>query len=76
VISVRAAVESDAGYGRAVLWVLRDNPPARRFYEKCGWEWRGATGGWAPDGEVDVAEVRYEITFDPPSAQAPLSARR
>jgi hypothetical protein len=40
VISVRAAVESDAGYGRAVLWVLRDNPPARRFYEKCGWEWR------------------------------------
>jgi GNAT superfamily N-acetyltransferase len=29
------------GFARAVLWVLRDNPRARRFYEKSGW---AATG--------------------------------
>jgi GNAT superfamily N-acetyltransferase len=26
-----------AGFGEAVLWVLRDNPRARAFYEKSGW---------------------------------------
>lgn len=28
---------SDAGYAEAILWVLRDNPRARRFYENAGW---------------------------------------
>ncbi len=27
----------DLGYAEAVLWVLRDNPRARRFYENAGW---------------------------------------
>jgi GNAT superfamily N-acetyltransferase len=66
----------DTGYERAVLWVLRDNPRARRFYEKCGWSSRGATSGWAPPGEVEVPEVRYEITVDVRSAQAPTGSRR
>jgi ribosomal protein S18 acetylase RimI-like enzyme len=46
--------------GDAVLWVLDDNPRARRFYER---------EGWALDGErkedeylgLRVAEVRYRI---------------
>ena len=46
--------------GDAVLWVLEDNPRARRFYER---------EGWALDGErkedeylgLRVAEVRYRI---------------
>ena len=29
------------GFPRAVLWVLRDNPRARRFYERAGWELTG-----------------------------------
>jgi GNAT superfamily N-acetyltransferase len=28
---------ADSGYTEAVLWVLRDNPRARRFYENAGW---------------------------------------
>lgn len=27
----------DMGYAEAVLWVLRDNPRARQFYENAGW---------------------------------------
>lgn len=27
-----------AGYRSAVLWVLKDNPRARGFYEKAGWQ--------------------------------------
>jgi RimJ/RimL family protein N-acetyltransferase len=46
--------------GDAVLWVLDDNPRARRFYER---------EGWTLDGErkedeylgLRVAEVRYRI---------------
>ena len=48
--------------GDAVLWVLEDNPRARRFYER---------EGWALDGEhkeddylgLRVREVRYRIAL-------------
>ena len=51
-----------ADYGAALLWVLEDNPRARRFYERAG---------WAPDGVrkaeerfgVRAAEVRYRKDF-------------
>jgi ribosomal protein S18 acetylase RimI-like enzyme len=50
--------------GDAVLWVLDDNPRARRFYER---------EGWTLDGErkedeylgLRVAEVRYRIALEP-----------
>ena len=48
-----------AGNEEAVLWVLEDNPRARRFYEREGWR---ADGG--REGEhlgVRTAEVRYRI---------------
>jgi GNAT superfamily N-acetyltransferase len=32
----------EQGYARAFLWVLDDNPRARRFYEIAGWRWDGA----------------------------------
>src|SRR5439155_23013233 len=46
------------GHRDAILWVLDDNPRARRFYE---------IAGWLPDGSArqirlfgfDIAEVRY-----------------
>jgi ribosomal protein S18 acetylase RimI-like enzyme len=57
-----AAMQARTG-GDAVLWVLEDNPRARRFYER---------EGWALDGErkeddylgLRVAEVRYRIALD------------
>jgi GNAT superfamily N-acetyltransferase len=33
----------NAGFTRATLWVLEANERARRFYEKAGWTWDGAT---------------------------------
>ena len=48
----------DAGFRDAALWVLEDNPRARRFYEREGW----ALDGGRMDAEilgVPVAEVRY-----------------
>jgi GNAT superfamily N-acetyltransferase len=49
-------------YDDAMLWVLSDNPRARRFYERAGWE---------PDGSekveewfgVRAAETRYRKRF-------------
>jgi GNAT superfamily N-acetyltransferase len=46
------------GHEEAILWVLTDNPRARRFY---------GLAGWSPDGRArdihifgfDVSEVRY-----------------
>ena len=48
----------EAGFNEAVLWVLRDNPRARGFYEKAGWSPSGATGEWE-----GVPEVQYSISL-------------
>ena len=48
----------DAGLEAAVLWVLEDNPRARRLYEAAGW---GPDGGRKRLGErgTDALAVRY-----------------
>jgi ribosomal protein S18 acetylase RimI-like enzyme len=46
------------GYRNVVLWVLDDNPRARRFYELAGW----TADGRSEDLEIfgfHVSEVRY-----------------
>lgn len=43
---------------RAVLWVLVDNAPARRFYERGGWRDDGASRT-APLGPAMTDQVRY-----------------
>jgi len=46
------------GHRDAVLWVLDDNPRARRFYEIAGW----AVDGTSREIEIfgfDIPEVRY-----------------
>ena len=57
------------GFTEATLWVLRDNPRARSFYEKSGWAWTGKESLWsgpnvagqpAPD---PIAEVQYARTL-------------
>ena len=53
----------DEGYGSAVLWVLRDNPRARAFYEKAGWSFTGEESDFNPFDSPDAAlpEVQYEV---------------
>ncbi len=48
----------ELGNSQAILWVLEDNPRARRFYEASGWT---ADGSRRPIeiGGVEVPEVRY-----------------
>ena len=55
----------DQGFTNASLWVLRDNPRARRFYEKSGWSCTGIETSW--DGPTNasgeplapIAELKY-----------------
>jgi GNAT superfamily N-acetyltransferase len=53
----------DEGFPSAVLWVLRDNPRARGFYEKAGWAFNGRVSDFAPiDSPWDsLPEVQYEV---------------
>ncbi|MER5832464.1 GNAT family N-acetyltransferase [Streptomyces sp. NPDC002130] len=49
---------SAAGRGRLLLWVLKGNDRARRFYERAGFRADGAEEPFEVDG-VAVPEVRY-----------------
>ncbi|MDN3258481.1 GNAT family N-acetyltransferase [Streptomyces sp. CSDS2] len=52
-----AAGRCPAG-ARLLLWVLKGNAPARRFYERAGFRADGAEEPFEADG-VPVPEVRY-----------------
>jgi hypothetical protein len=47
----------DEGFASATLWVLRDNPRARAFYEKAGWQATGQDSLFTP--------------FEPPGSSLP-----
>jgi ribosomal protein S18 acetylase RimI-like enzyme len=47
-----------AGFDNAALWVLEDNPRARRLYETAGWTADGASKPFSRGG-VDTVVVRY-----------------
>jgi GNAT superfamily N-acetyltransferase len=49
-------------YDAALLWVLEDNPRARRFYERAGWAEDGARKAEDRFG-VRAPEVRYRKEF-------------
>ena len=53
----------DEGYVSAVLWVLRDNPRARSFYEKAGWSFTGEESDFAlaDSPHHRVPEVQYDV---------------
>jgi ribosomal protein S18 acetylase RimI-like enzyme len=55
----RAAEEAlrRGGFGEAILWVLEDNPRARRFYEAIGWRTDGMRT--IEILGVEVPELRY-----------------
>jgi len=50
------------GFATASLWVLEDNPRARRFYEREGWSLDGGRREEEFLG-VPIIEVRYRITL-------------
>jgi GNAT superfamily N-acetyltransferase len=58
---MRVAVETlRANYPTSTLWVLDDNPRARRFYEREGWQRDGGTQTEEFLG-MAVTEVRYRL---------------
>ncbi|NUR76539.1 MAG: GNAT family N-acetyltransferase [Thermoleophilia bacterium] len=50
-------------YAEATLWVLEDNPRARRFYERAGWAVDGGRKA-EPRWDVRAPEVRYRKRFE------------
>lgn len=55
----------ELGSAHAVLWVLRDNPRARAFYEKAGWALTGREAHYAPSDSPDspLPEVQYGVAL-------------
>jgi len=53
----------DDGFGLVRLWVLADNPRARRFYEAAGFHTDGATGVFTAES-TQLSIVRYRFEFD------------
>ena len=51
------------GFASALLWVLEDNPRARRFYEREGWRHDG--GRTEQIRGVEVREALYRLRLDP-----------
>jgi GNAT superfamily N-acetyltransferase len=49
------------GYATAMLWVLTDNPRARRFYEREGWRAEGTRLDTVRG--VEVEEALYRLTL-------------
>lgn len=51
------------GFDTAVLWVLADNPRARRFYERHGWSATGIEADFDAYCDVRVPEIEYRKEF-------------
>jgi GNAT superfamily N-acetyltransferase len=55
---------ADNGFAHAVLWVLRDNPRARRFYERSGWSATGReTMFEGPQTAAKLTEPLPEVEY-------------
>jgi ribosomal protein S18 acetylase RimI-like enzyme len=53
-----------AGFPDMRLWVLDENHPARRFYERMGMAPDGARAYYTPDGtRVELPELRYAMAL-------------
>ena len=57
-LAAAAAWLRQQGHKKMLVWVLRDNHPARRFYEAAGWRPDGAEDVYDVGG-VGYPEVRY-----------------
>ena len=50
----------EAGFRRGFLWVLEENPRARRFYEVAGWRWDGTRSDHQMECD-NLPIVRYVV---------------
>lgn len=57
-LAAAVAALAGAGFTAAVLWVLTDNLPARRFYERAGFEVDGTARMLDFDG-TPIEEIRF-----------------
>jgi GNAT superfamily N-acetyltransferase len=55
------------GNAEAALWVLVDNVPSRRWYERRGWRADGALSSWSA-GDRDLPELRMRRSLSAESA--------
>jgi GNAT superfamily N-acetyltransferase len=62
VLIERAEEHLARSYSEATLWVLEDNPRARRFYEVAGWRHDGGRKEYER-WDVRVPEIRYRKRF-------------
>jgi len=54
-----------AGHAEMRLWVLAENPRARRFYERAGMAPDGARDTFTPPGSsAELLEIRYAMRLD------------
>jgi hypothetical protein len=53
-----AAHLTAAGFSRASVWMFRDHPPARLFYEALGGEKTGIDGEWTILG-LTLPDISY-----------------
>lgn len=64
-LDAAVAALRDTGVGEVRLWILEENAPARRFYERYGFAADGTRHAFQvspPDGApVDLPEVRYAL---------------
>ena len=51
----------EAGFDAAVLWVLEDNPRARRLYEAAGWTTDGGRKRLPDGGEAHAVRYRKRL---------------
>ncbi|MFL5929005.1 MAG: GNAT family N-acetyltransferase [Gaiellaceae bacterium] len=65
----RAEEQLRSEYAEVTLWVLEDNPRARRFYERAGWSLDGGRKAEARWG-VRAPEVRYRKRFAEAACEA------
>jgi GNAT superfamily N-acetyltransferase len=65
---VRAEEHLARRHTRATLWVLEDNPRARRFYERCGWHPDGARKVETLRWDIRAAQLRYATSLRRPSS--------
>lgn len=55
-----------AGFTKAILWVLEDNPIGRSFHERYGWVSTTATKT-ETFGDNEVTERQYRINLTTPA---------
>jgi GNAT superfamily N-acetyltransferase len=64
---VEAAARLRETFAEATLWVVRENPRARAFYEALGWRPDGTERVETALTGTPIAEVRYRAYFTAPA---------